>query len=103
MKLVLLVCGTGASSGFMASNARKAAKERNVPLDFIARSDSVIEDYIEGSSLVMIGPHLSYLLDDLKDDYGSYNVPMAIIKDEVYGSLNGDGLVNQVLEILDNK
>ena len=32
MTRVLLVCGSGASSGFMASNIRKAAKSKHVDI-----------------------------------------------------------------------
>ena len=97
-KQVLLLCGTGASSGFMAGNARTAAKEMGVDLTFIARGDSVLEDYIEDSALIMVGPHLSYMIDDLKDIIDEYNVPMIVIEEEVYGSLDGKGLVQQALK-----
>ncbi len=43
---VLLVCGTGASSGFMAANARKAAKKLNLDMEIKAKSESEIEDYL---------------------------------------------------------
>lgn len=49
MKNILLVCGTGASSGFMAKNIRQAAKARNIEIGVKARSDSVVEDYIEAA------------------------------------------------------
>lgn len=101
MKKILLVCGTGASSGFMASNARKSAKAQGIKLDFIARSDSVIDDYIDEVSLIMVGPHLSYLIDDLRDDYADSNTPIELIEEEIYGTLNGEGLVSQALEILE--
>ena len=58
MKNILLVCGTGASSGFMAKNIRQAAKARNIEIGVKARSDSVVEDYIEDIDLLLVGPHL---------------------------------------------
>ena len=58
MKNILLVCGTGASSGFMAKNIRQAAKVRNIEIGVKARSDSVVEDYIEDIDLLLVGPHL---------------------------------------------
>ena len=60
MKNILLVCGTGASSGFMAKNIRQAAKARNIEIGVKARSDSVVEDYIEDIDLLLVGPHLLY-------------------------------------------
>ncbi len=100
-KQVLLVCGTGASSGFMASNARKAAKDLGVDLTFIARSDSLVEDYIEDSVLLMVGPHLGYMLDELKEITDEYDVPIAVIEEEIYGELDGEGLVKQATTILE--
>ena len=44
---VLLVCGSGASSGFMAGNIRKAAAERGLEISVNARSESEIENYID--------------------------------------------------------
>mgnify|MGYP000113885904 CR=1 FL=1 len=49
MKNVLLVCGTGASSGFMAKNIRNAAKARGVDVSVKARSDSEVEDTLKKS------------------------------------------------------
>ena len=43
---VLLVCGSGASSGFMATNMRRAAVARGVEMDIKARSESEIENYV---------------------------------------------------------
>ncbi|AMC94419.1 PTS sugar transporter subunit IIB [Erysipelothrix larvae] len=97
---ILLLCGTGASSGFMASNARSAAKDMGVDLTFIARSDAVVEDYIEDSALIMVGPHLSYMVDDLKEITEEYGVRIEIISEEIYGQLDGKGLVNQALKLL---
>lgn len=102
-KQVLLVCGTGASSGFMASNARTAAKEMGVDLSFIARSDAVVEDYIEDSVLLMVGPHLQYMVDDLKEIVDEYNVPIVVIEEKIYGQLDGEGLVKQALKELGEK
>ena len=44
---VLLVCGSGASSGFMAANMRKAASKQGLEIDIKARSESEIENYID--------------------------------------------------------
>lgn len=101
MKNVLLVCGTGASSGFMAKNIRKAAKEKGKEVNVKARSDSELDDYIEEIDLLLVGPHLSYMIDDLKDIASQYNVPVAIIKEESYGSLDGEAVLEQIEALID--
>ena len=44
---ILLVCGSGASSGFMAANIRKAASARGLEWKVTARSESEILNYVE--------------------------------------------------------
>lgn len=59
---VLLVCGSGASSGFMAANIRKAASARGLDVSVVARSESEIESYIDDIDVLMAGPHLAYIM-----------------------------------------
>ena len=66
---VLLVCGSGASSGFMAANMRKAASKQGLDIDIKARSESEIENYIDEINVLMVGPHLAYILDEV-DTWG---------------------------------
>ena len=92
MKNVLLVCGTGASSGFMAKNIRQAAKAHGVDISFKARSDSEVEEYIEEIDLLLVGPHLKYMLNDLEEIADPYDVPVRIIDEAAYGSLDGEAV-----------
>ncbi|AEB07277.1 phosphotransferase system lactose/cellobiose-specific IIB subunit [Coriobacterium glomerans PW2] len=100
MKEILLVCGTGASSGFMAKNIRQAAKARGLEWSVKARSDSVIEDYIDQIDLLMVGPHLSYMLGDLEEVAKPYGVPVAIIPKADYGNLDGEAVCDFMLPYL---
>lgn len=100
MKSVLLVCGTGASSGFMAKNIRQAAKNKGIDVSVKARSDSEVEAYIEEIDLLLVGPHLKYMLDDLKKEADPYNVPVEIIEESSYGSLDGEAVLAQIESII---
>lgn len=100
MKNILLVCGTGASSGFMAKNIRNAAKKRGMEISVKARSDSEVEDYIEEIDLLMVGPHLKYMLHDLEDIADPYDVPVRIIDEDAYGSLDGDAVLDAIIQVL---
>lgn len=53
---VLLVCGSGASSGFMAANIRKAVKARGLDMKVAAKSESAVEDCVDEIDCVMAGP-----------------------------------------------
>lgn len=100
MKKVLLVCGTGASSGFMAKNIRQAAKKKGVEISVKARSDSELDEFIEEIDLLLVGPHLKYMFEDLKQEADPHNVPVEIIKESAYGSLDGDAVLAQIESII---
>lgn len=98
MKKILLVCGTGASSGFVAANARKVAKAEGKDYEILARSDSAAEDYIEDASLLLVGPHLDYMLEELEALGAEYDVPVKLIPKDIYGSMDGKGILQLIEE-----
>ncbi|SYW03808.1 conserved exported protein of unknown function [Oenococcus oeni] len=99
MKNILLICGSGASSGFMAAAIRKAAKKQGVELKVKASSESQLDDMIDDTDILLIGPHLSYMLDDLKTKISGKDVKVAVIPQAVYGSLNGPKALEMISEM----
>lgn len=98
IKNVLLVCGSGASSGFMAANMRRAASEKGLDIEIIARSESEIENYIEDIEVLMVGPHLAYILDEVEDYIGENDVKVILMKSDYYSTLDGEKAINHLLE-----
>lgn len=97
-KNVLLVCGSGASSGFMAANMRKAAKELHLDLEVKARSESEIENYIDEIDALMVGPHLAYILDDVEEYTQGEDIKVILMKPEYYSKLDGKKAIEHLLE-----
>lgn len=95
---VLLVCGSGASSGFMAANMRKAASKQGLEIDIKARSESEIENYIDEIDALMVGPHLAYILDEVEDYTDGADIPVILMKAEYYSSLDGEKAINHLME-----
>lgn len=100
---VLLVCGSGASSGFMAANIRKAAAARGLKLTITARSESEVLNYVEDIDCLMVGPHLATVIPSLKEDIEGYDIKIALIDKEAYAKLNGDKVLDQILELFGEK
>ena len=96
---VLLVCGSGASSGFMAANIRKAATARGLEITVTARSESEIENYIDEIDCLMVGPHLAYILDDVEELIDGTNVRVELMKPEYYSTLNGEKALDHILSL----
>lgn len=100
MKKILLTCGAGASSGFMAQSMRKAALKHGYKLEILAKSDAEISEYLDGASILLIGPHLKYALDKFEKMTEPFGVPVQVISQEIYGELNGEALLNLVVKEL---
>lgn len=95
---VLLVCGSGASSGFMAANMRKAASKQGLEIDIKARSESEIENYIDEIDALMVGPHLAYILDDIDEYTHGTDVKVILMKADYYSTLNGEKAIAHLME-----
>ena len=87
---VLLVCGSGASSGFMAANIRKAAAARGLSITVNARSESTVEDYVDEIDCLMIVP-------DMEEICEGYDVKVGVIEQAAYARLNGEAALDQIL------
>lgn len=94
---VLLVCGSGASSGFMAANMRKVIKGRGLDIAVTARSESEIENYIDEIDALMVGPHLAYILDDIDEYTQGADVKVILMKAEYYSKLDGAAALDDLL------
>lgn len=98
---VLLVCGSGASSGFMAANIRKAAAGRGLDIAVTARSEAEIENYIDDIDCLLIGPHLAYLLDEVDEIVGDADVTVGLMKPEYYATLDGEKALDHMLSLFE--
>lgn len=97
---VLLVCGSGASSSFMAAKMRIAAKNRDLDLNLLARSESEISNFVGEVDAVMIGPHLSQYYEDLKNHYKDEFVTI-LMKTDYYSCLDGEKAIEHLIEELE--
>lgn len=98
---VLLVCGSGASSGFMAANMRKAAALRGIEVSLTARTESEIENYVDSIDALMVGPHLKYLMNETADLVGARPVKVILMESSYYSTLNGDQALSHLLSFFE--
>lgn len=97
---ILLCCGAGMSSGFLAQRAQKAADQKVADMNIDAKSQSVVEDVIEEYELLLLGPHYECHLDEFEEIAEPYDIPVAVIPQSIYGALDGEGLVEFALKQL---
>ena len=100
---VMLVCGSGASSGFMAANIRKAATARGLDIEVFARSESEISSHVNSIDVLMVGPHLEYLFDDVEEYIGDAEVGVVLMDPSYYSTLDGEAALDHMLEVFDDE
>jgi len=100
MKIVLC-CGSGMSSGFMAQNIKKAAKKRGIQAEVIARSESLIENFLNNTDIVLIAPHLASESEHIAKRCG--DIPVLVIDRTNYGMLDGESILNEILKCLEKR
>lgn len=100
MKNILLACGSGASSGFLAQNMRKAAKADGVEVHIKAVSDTEIMDYVSEINLLLIGPHLKHRFAEIEASVEPYGVKALLIDKDAYSTLDGAKVLKFALEQL---
>ena len=96
---VLLVCGSGASSSFMAAKMRFAAREKGLEINLSARSEGEISNFIGEVDAIMVGPHLAGDYETLKKTYGD-ECTIVLMEKNYYGNLDGEKAIEHLLKEL---
>ena len=100
MKNILLACGAGASSGFIAQKMRKAAQKQGLDISIKAVSDTEIMENIEDVGVLLIGPHLKHKFEEILNEVEPYGVKASIIDRKYYATLDGEAVLKQALELV---
>ena len=98
MLKVVLCCGSGASSGFMAQSIKRAAKKRGLEMEVTARSETLLESFLDQTDIVLIAPHLAAESELISKR--CQPVPAVVIDRMVYGTLDGEKALEMILEKL---
>lgn len=100
-KKILLVCGAGMSSGFLATSTRKAAKKRKLDYSIHARSESEVVSHLSSIDCLLLGPHYATHESDFRKQSEPYNIPVAVIPQDIYGMLDGEKLLDYAISIME--
>ena len=86
---ILVVCGAGASSTFVAQRVRRAAHERG--LDYAASAGTLrsLPIDLDACDLVLVGPHLEADLDGIERDAAARGVHVVLLPSDVFADIDG--------------
>ena len=99
MLRVLLICGAGASTGFIAQAARKAAKSQGLDMKIEARSTAHLDAYLDSIDVLLLGAHFAYKEEEVKKQVGDRKVAVGVVSQKVFSNIDGAGLIEYIKEL----
>lgn len=101
---IILCCGAGMSSGFLANAVKKASKKRKMNVSVAAHAESNVMSVVkEGADILCIGPHYASRYDTYKELCSEYGTEVIVIPKDIYGTLDGEGLLDYVIKYLNKQ
>jgi PTS system cellobiose-specific IIB component len=86
MHRVLVVCGAGASSTFLAHRIRAAARRRDIDVSVSASSTAGLAERIGAIDVLLVGSHLATRFDELSQLADAAGAVSALLPDTIFGS-----------------
>ena len=91
---ILVVCGAGASSAFVAHRMRVTGTARGLTLTVVAGSESDLPGSLRTVDVLLIGPHLAPRFDRIRAQAKKLGVGVALLPEEIFAARDGDLALN---------
>jgi len=94
MDTILIVCGAGASSTFLASRMRSLAAARRLPVTVEAISQQDIARRLPSASVLLVGPHLEPEFDSFNAQAHDLGISAVLLSADVFGAAGAETALN---------
>ncbi len=101
MKKILLVCCAGMSTSLLVTKMNAAAENKGLEAEIFAVSEAEASKYFDEVDVVLLGPQVRYLLRNLQKTLNEKGVPIAVIDSINYGTMNGEAVLEQALNLIE--
>lgn len=91
----MLACDAGMSTSLLVNKMNKLATEMNLDYKIFATPVSHAESYLdkEDINLVLLGPQVRFMLDDVKSKFNPKGIPVEVIPMTDYGMMNAKNVL----------
>ena len=101
MRTVLVVCGAGASSTFLALAMRARATQRGVDLRIEPVGEAQLPDRLRHADALLVGMHLAARFPELQAQAAGPGVPAVLLGDGDVGPAGAERALEAALSALD--
>lgn len=86
---ILVVCGAGASSTFVAQRVRHAARNRGLAYSAFAGTELSLPADLDAADVVLVGPHLVHALERIEKDAAARGSAVVLLPPDIFTDLDG--------------
>jgi PTS system cellobiose-specific IIB component len=97
---ILVVCGAGASSTFVAHRLRHAAREAGFDCTAFAGAEASLPIDLDSADLVLVGPHRVSSIDEIRAAATPRGVTVLPLPDDVFTDLDGSRVLALVRAVV---
>lgn len=95
---ILLVCSAGMSTSLLVTRMLDYAKTKNLDVTIEAHPVGEVESYGQNADVILLGPQVRFQLANVQKIFP--DKPVEIIDMRDYGMMDGQKVLNHVLEII---
>lgn len=95
---ILLVCSAGMSTSLLVTRMLNYAKTKNLDVTIEAHPVGEVESYGQNADVILLGPQVRFQLANVQKIFP--DKPVEIIDMRDYGMMDGQKVLNHVLEII---
>lgn len=96
---VVLLCALGMSTSLLVERMKEAADRKEIMADIEAHSVDSFEQQLKTADVILLGPQIRYKKSQFSSKAESVDVPLDVIDMTAYGSINGEKVLKQALDL----
>ena len=86
---ILVVCGAGASSTFVAQRVRHAAQNQGLAYSAFAGTELSLPIDLDAADVVLVGPHLAHALERIERVAAARGTTVVLLPSDIFSDMDG--------------
>lgn len=92
---IILACNAAMSTSMMKMKLEQETKARGMQSTVKAVPISELDDYLDDADVILLGPQVRYIEDDIRKKVTT--IPVIVMEMKDYGAMNGKKVLNNIL------
>jgi len=99
---IALICEHGASTGMCVQKMIAAAAKNGIDGEIAAYSTAKLDNIVGEMDCLLLGPQLSFKLDQFKKAYPEHAKKMAVVNSMDFGMMDGEKILKDAIALIES-